>query len=214
MLDKAKEFVGTEHTRFIPADMLTIDTLVRDASRVIASQGVHRVPEDEGGLPALLGAVYRSLGTDGAFVFNFDSTSIMLNGVPQLYEQEPYRIFFGEILPDVARQHSITIPPLLHMLTCQFSRFNIDRVLRFVRSSSFREASYDVMHTSWPRELLEQVHFPAGTPQMVAEFGKQAELIGDALERLGAHKRYQQSWQGRSALPFYSVVFKAERRRS
>lgn len=210
MLDKAKEFLGESRMRFIATDMLEISAVVQDASSVIASQGAHRIEDDRGGLPALLESVYRAMEPGGAFVFNLDSTSIRVDGVTPLYDIEPYRIFFGEILQDVVRSSGGT-NGFVEELTHQFSRFTIDTVLRFIEESPFREGSYLVMQTELSREVLEMVHFRLGAPQMLA---LSDTLIDVAIERMRSHHAYQQSWRGRSAVPWHSVVFRAVRPRS
>lgn len=214
MLDKAKEIIGEDGTRFAPGDMLQVHTIVSHASCVIASQGAHRVPEERGGLPALLEAVYCSLSPGGIFVFNLDSTSIMLGDVPQLHDYEPYRVFYGEIVRDVAREHGVTIP-ILEILACQFSRFSIERVLRFASSSPFRTAECLVKKTVLSRGVLEGVHFPLGTPQMIGGLVDDVGLIDritkSALRSISSHKRYQESWRGQASVPFYSVMFRAKK---
>jgi SAM-dependent methyltransferase len=212
MLEKAKEIIGEDRTRFEPGDMLQVHTVVHHASCVIASQGAHRVPEERGGLPALLEAVYSSLGPAGIFVFNLDSTSIMLGDVPQLYEHEPYRVFYGEVVRNVAREQGFTFTiPVLEILACQFSRFSIERVLRFLSSSPFRSAEYLVRKTVLSRNVLEEVHFPLGTPQMIGGLVDDVELIDQitrsALRSISSHKRYQESWRGHASLDFHGPEF-------
>lgn len=211
MLDKAKEIVGEDRTRFVPEDMLRVHTIASDVSCVIASQGVHRIPEEKGGLPALFEAVSSSLRSGGIFVFNLDSTSIMLPDVPQLYEIEPYRVFYGEVVRDIALQRGFAIP-ILEILECQFSRFSIDRVLRFLSCSPLRGIDYLVRKTVLSREVLEKVHFPLGTPQMISEFVHDGDQIADiAIGSIASHRQYQESWRGHTGVPFYSVVFKARK---
>ena len=87
MLDKAKGLSVRIALTFYHRDILEIHLKVANVTSCYCKPRRAPSTQENGGLPALLESVYDCLSTGGAFVFNLDTTSIMIDGVQQLYDK-------------------------------------------------------------------------------------------------------------------------------